>query len=402
MNYKYRARDKYGKPVSGVIKGDDKSSIAKHLSSMGYIPISIEESRDIGLPKIFQGFNKVTLTDVTVFTRQLLTLQKSGIPLLVSLGVIENQMKNKYFKDVIKEMAGHVAGGLSLSDALAKYPGTFNELYVNMVKAGEASGSLDEILGRLAEFGEKEVDTNAKIKSATRYPIMALGALFFAFVVLVSFVFPKFASVFSQYGTALPIPTRMLLGLSFFMQRFWYIVFIVMGALVYLSLRYINTKDGRLKWDALKLKMPVFGPLVSMFAMSRFSRTMAILIRSGLPIMQVLDMASRTVGNVVISRAIDNITLSVKEGKGISEPMKISGIFPPMVTQMVAVGEDTGKIDELLMQVADYYDQQSSYMIANLTTMMEPVFVMILAVMVLVVALSIFLPMWNLVTLFRH
>lgn len=405
MNFRYKARDKYGKAVTGVMSGDDTSSVAKHLSAMGYIPIAVEEAKEpeIGLPKfLYNLYKTVSLEDMNMFTRQLLTLQKAGIPLLTSLNVLEKQTKNKYFKDVIKDIIAHVEGGTSLSDALAKYPQIFSQLYVNMVKAGEASGLLDEILERLAEFGEKELESRSNIKAATRYPLITLGALFCAFIIVVTFVIPKFAQVFAQFNTALPLPTRILLGLSFAMKNYWYLIFILIGLLGFAFYKYINTKNGRLKWDSFKLKVPIFGAVTYMFVMSRFSRTMSILIRSGLPILQVLDMVSRTVGNTVIARTIDNVATSVREGKGISEPMRVSGIFPPIVVQMIAIGEDTGKIDELLMKVSEYYDQQSDYAMKNLTTMIEPIFVLILGVMVLTMALAIFLPMWNLITLFRR
>lgn len=402
INYRYRARDRQGKLVSGVISGEDKTSIAKHLSTMGYLPISIEVAKKEALPKLFEIFKTVTLDEVNIFTRQLLTLQKAGVPLLSSLNILEKQTRNPYFKDVIKEVSANVEEGTNLSDAMTRYPKIFSTFYVNMIKAGEASGLLDEILERLSEFGEKEADSRAKIKAATRYPMMTLAALFIAFLIVVTFVIPKFSAVFSQFKTALPLPTRLLLGLSAMMQRYWYVAIIMIAGAAALSNKYINTKDGRLMWDSFKLKVPVFGPIASMFAMSRFARTMSILIRSGLPILEVLDMTSRTVGNAVIERAIDNIATSARDGKGISEPMELSGMFPPIVVHMVAVGEDTGKTGELLMKVSEYYDQQSDYSLKNLTTMIEPIFVLILGVMVLTMALAIFLPMWNLITLFRH
>lgn len=402
MNYRYRARDRQGKLVSGVISGEEKSSIAKHLSTMGYIPISIEEEKERPIPKLFDIFKTVTQDDVNMFTRQLLTLQRAGIPLLSGLNILEKQTKSVYFKDVIKEISAHVEEGTSLSDAMGKYPKIFSEFYVNMIKAGEASGLIDEILERLAEFGEKEIDSRAKIKAATRYPMMTLAALFIAFIIVVTFVIPKFASIFSQFKTALPLPTRILLGLSVISKRYWYIIIAITVVIVTLFRKYINTKEGRFRWDSFKLKVPIFGPIASMFAMSRFARTMSILIRSGLPILQVLEMTSRTVGNVVIARVVDNIAESAREGKGMSEPMGLSGIFPPIVVHMVAVGEDTGKTGELLMKVSEYYDQQSDYSTKNLTTMIEPLFILILGVMVLTMALAIFLPMWNLITLFKH
>jgi len=403
MNYRYKARDKYGKFVSGIIAGEDRDAVAKHLHGMGYVPVGIEETKqlDIGLTKRFDIFNRITAAEVNLFTRQLLTLQRAGVPLLTGLDVMVKQTSNRRFKEVIGSAASEVETGISFSDALAKHKDVFGELYVNMVKAGEASGLLDDMLSRLAELGERDIETEQKIKAATRYPLITLGALFCAFLIVVTFVIPRFAAVFSQFGTNLPLPTRMLLALSYIMQHYWLIFILAIGSAVYAFFRYIHSQKGRMRWDGLKLHVPVFGPLVTMLVMSRFSRTMALLIKSGLPILQVLEMTARTVNNAVVGRAIENVATSVKEGKGISEPLKVSGLFPPIVTQMVAIGEETGKIDDLLLRVSEYYDQQSDYVIRNLTIAIEPVFVLILGSMVLTMALSIFLPMWNLITLFK-
>lgn len=402
-NFKYRAKDKFGKTISGVFSGDDKSTVAKHLGTMGYSPISIEEAKKVGkfLGRLADIFKKVSPEDRAMFTRQLLTMQQAGVTLLASLYTLEKQTSNPCFKDLIKEISASVEHGASLSEALAKYPAVFSELYVNMVKAGEASGLLEEMLKRLAEFEEKEIDTAAKIRAAVRYPMLTLVALACAFVVMVNFVVPRFASIFSQFNKALPLPTRILLAISYIMTHYWFLLIALLVGSIYGFLRYIHTKDGKLKWDSFCLGVPVFGKLISMLIMSRFARTMGVLIRSGLPILQVLDMVARTVDNAKISRAVDAIAINVKEGKGISEPMNTTGLFPPMVVQMVAVGEETGKVDELLTKVSDYYDQQSDYMMRNLATLIEPIFIVILGAMVLLMALAIFLPMWNLISVFK-
>lgn len=404
QNYKYKVRDKYGKLSSGVIRGSDKSSVAKHLATMGYVPISITETsdQDSGIISMPVFFKKITLQELNLFTRQLVTLQKSGVPLLTSLNILEKQTTNKYFKDVIKDISVNVEGGVSLSDALAKHPKIFGELYIGMVRSGEASGLLDEILTHLTEFGEKEVEYKNKIKSSTRYPMITLGALIAAFIIIVNFVIPKFSGIFSQFKTTLPLPTRILLGLNYAMSHYLLLIIVGVVAIIYLFIRYINTKEGRLKWDTFKLNAPIFGSLATMFVMERFARTMSILIRSGLPILQALDMTARTVGNSLIARTISSISANVREGKSIAEPMGISGLFPPIVVQMVSVGEDTGKVDELLMKVAEYYEQQSDYMLKNLTTLIEPIFIMILGTMVLTMALAIFLPMWNMMSIFKQ
>ncbi|MDD5496073.1 MAG: type II secretion system F family protein [Candidatus Omnitrophica bacterium] len=404
MNFKYKVRDKYGKLVAGIMTGDTKDSVAKHLSDMGYVPISIEELKEakIRVTKSLDFFKKIKISDINLFTRQLLTLQRAGVSLLMSLNTLEKQTRDRVLKDVLKSIAIDVEGGLSLSEAMARHPKIFNEFYVNMIKAGEISGTLEEILARLAEFGEKEEGITCKIKAATRYPLMTLGALSIAFLVVVTFVIPKFAVIFSQFKTALPLPTRILLALNFAIQHYWYIIIGVAIALAVVFLKYINTTGGRLRWDWFKLRVPVFGNIVTMLSMSRFALNMSILMRSGIPILQALDLTSRTVGNSVISRAIDNMAVGVREGKGLSEPMRISGVFSPIVVQMVAVGEDTGKADELLMNVSQYYDEQADYTITNLTTLIEPFLIVFLGVMVLTMALAIFLPMWNLIGLFKH
>ncbi|MDD5436687.1 MAG: type II secretion system F family protein, partial [Candidatus Omnitrophica bacterium] len=381
----------------------DKSAVAQNLSSAGYITTSIEEAKETKrLGQAGAIFDRITLEDLTIFTRQLLTLQKSGVALLASLSTLEKQTEKKRFKDIIRDVGVSVEQGASLSSALAKHPKVFSELYVNMVKAGEASGTLEEMLSRLAEFEEKEITTQAKIKSATRYPTIVLIALFCAFLIMVNVVVPKFSGIYDTFHAQLPLPTRVLLWLSFVMRHYWYLILAAMAGVVFLFLRYIHTKSGRVQWDTFKLKVPIVGPLLMLMVMSRFARTLAVLLKSGLPVLNVLDMVSRTVGNAKVSLAVDALTVSVKEGKGLSAPMSTSGLFPPMVIQMVAIGEETGKIDELLMKVSEYYDQRSDYMMENLATMIEPIFVLCLGGMVLSMALAIFLPMWNLISIFKH
>ena len=403
-NFQYKARDRSGKLVKGAIVGDSRIDAARTLEGTGYIPISIEEVRREESIRILPGLFKkrVKLDDKIAFTRQLLTLEKAGLPIIMSLNTIEKQIRNNRLKDVVKEIASTVEKGSSLSSALEKYPDVFDELYVNMVRAGEASGLLDEILERLATLGEKELENRNKIKTATRYPMIAAIAMCLAFVTVVTFVIPKFAGVYSQYKADLPLPTKIMLGISVAFSKYWYLLLLFLGACIAGFRLWLRTKNGRYIWDMVKLKVPVFGQLVILLAMSRFTRITAILIRSGLPILQVLEMVSRTVGNAVLSRTISNISDSVREGRGLTEPIRLSGIFPPMVIQMVAVGEETGKIDELLLKVSDYYDEQSDYMIKNMTTMIEPIFVVGLGGMILLMALAIFLPMWNMISLFKQ
>lgn len=400
-NFRYKARDKFGKAVGGELSGENKNAVASHLSATGYIPISIEEITP-GERTFFTLFKNVKLEELNSFTRQLATMQKAGVPLLLSLNSIEKQVTNKYFKDIIKEMGAHIESGMSLSETFSKYPAVFNDLYISMVRVGEAGGLLDEVLERLADFGDRELDTQNRIKVATRYPILTLIALAGAFTILVTFVIPKFANLFAQFKTDLPVPTKILLAVSYAIQHYWLLCIIGLAILIFVFTKYIHTPKGRFRWDSFKLKFPILDKLFLTIAMSRFSRTTSVLVRTGVPILQVLELVSRTVGNAVIAAELDAVATSVREGKGLSAPMSQSGIFSPMVLQMVAIGEETGKIDELLMKIADYYDQQSDFMIKNLTTLIEPIFIVALGVMVLIMALGIFLPMWNLASIFRH
>jgi len=400
-NFKYKARDKFSKLVTGSIAADSQADAAKKLTEMGYTPVSISEVRELGADKILSKYKRVGLEEVSTFTRQLYSLQKAGVPLLSSLEAVSVQMKNQYFKLVIEEISRDIRGGISFSEALKKHTGVFDEVYVNMIKAAEAGGLMVEILARLTELIEQEIDTRARIKSATRYPMIAFFVLCVGFLIVVAFVIPRFASVYSQFNATLPLPTRILIGLNLAVQKFWYLFILIIAALIFGFRRFVNSNTGRPVWDNFKLKVPVIGPLVEMLVMSRFARVTAVLLKSGVPILEVLSLVSGSTGNIIISRAIENIKKSVVQGKGMSEPMKVSNLFSPIVVQMVYIGEQSGKVDELLLSVADYYDRESGYMIKNLTTYIEPILIFVLATMVLMMALGIFMPMWNLIRVFK-
>ncbi len=399
--FRYKARDKFSRLISGESSADNSNAVAKKLSDSGYVPISIEEVSAFSAQKIIEKFNRVGLEEVNSFTRQLYALFKAGLPLLTILQAIAAQTRNKYLKNAITEVASDVRGGSRLSEALKKYPRIFDALYVSLIAAAEASGSMVEVLARLNQLIDQEIDTRQRIKSATRYPLIAFFVLCVGFTIIVTFVIPRFAIVYSQFNALLPLPTRILIGISVLVNKYWYIAILAVAGAVFAFTRFINTVKGRVLWDNFKIKIPVFGPLVTMLVMSRFARITAMLMKSGVPILEVLDLSARTSGNVIIARAIQNIRESVNQGKGVSEPMKLSGLFPPIVVQMVAAGEQTGNIDELLLSVADYYDLESSYKIKNLSTYIEPILIFILAVMVLLMALAIFLPMWNLIKVFK-
>lgn len=401
-NYQYKARDKFSKSFSGIMSADDENAVALKLNQLGYTPISIIETKqESSVRNLLGPAVKIKFSDLSMFTRQLAILQKAGLPILLALSALGAQTENKNFKEVITQISRDIESGLSLSGALDKYPHIFDALYINMVASGEASGRLDEVLERLATLREHDQTIRLRIKSATRYPLIVVIVLVIGFIVLTTLVVPRYAKIYQQYTTALPLPTQILIGINYAVTKLWWLL-IIAGVGVYFFIKqFINTVSGRLSWDSLKLKIPIFGPLFLKLSISRFTRITGTLMRSGIPILKILDISSGSTGNVIVAKAIQNIKSNIAEGKGMSEPMKISGLFPPIVTQMVAVGEETGKLDDLLIHVSNYYDEQVDYTISNLTALIEPILILVLGLVVLFMALGIFLPMWNLMSIFK-
>lgn len=401
-SYRYKARDKYGALFTGTIDTAGKDDVAVQLDNLGYIPVLIEEVKGgIFSPEFFERFQVIYPQDMIVFSRQLATLISAGLPFITSFDALIEQTDNRRLKKVISQVRKDVEGGSSFSDALAKHPNVFSNLYISMIRAGEAGGVLDEILERLASLAEHEAQTRARIKAATRYPKIVIFSLVAAFIILVTFVIPRFAALYANFKVKLPLPTRILIGVNNIVAGYWHIIIASVFIVIILVRRYLKTETGRVQWDNLKLRLPVFGPIFLKTALSRFSRVFGTLTRSGLPILQTLEIVSNTVGNVIISRTVDNIRDSVRQGRGIVQPMKVSKVFPPVVIQMVAIGEESGRMEEMLMKVSDYYDNDVEYAIRNLSTSLEPILLGVIGVVVLFLALAIFLPWWNLINVFR-
>ena len=393
--FNYKARDRAGRPITGDMEAESTRRVSEFLAKQGYIPISVSqvnESTDI-LGNFFKP--KIKLADRTIFTRQLHTMVKAGLPLVSSLISLREQVQSPYFKKVLAEIVKELEGGAPFSDTLSHHPDVFDSLYVNMIRSGESSGKLDEILLNLAEMGDFDLKTKDSVKGATRYPLITVATLIVAFLVIVTFVIPKFASLYGQQGSSLPLPTKILLWINNTIRYQWGKALVVLGAIYYLFRWYIRTPGGRYLWDRLKLKVPVFGPLVLNLIMSRFTKILSELMSSGVPIIQSLQLVGDTVDNTVVRRAIHSIQQSVNEGKGMSEPMRRSGFFAPMVIQMITIGEQSGKSDELLKHVSGYYQEQADHMTKNLTSLIEPMLIFMIGGMVLVLALGVFLPMWN-------
>lgn len=400
--YQYKARDKFGKAVSGVIAADTENAVSLKLSQSGYTPISIGIKKEITIAGFLGRFKRVRFSELNMFTRQLAALQKAGLPLLSSLNAIRDQVTNKLFKDTITNIIKDIEAGSSFSETLAKSPNIFEPLYVNMIAAGETSGNLEQSLERLANLGEHDEMIRLRIRSATRYPVIVVITIIVGFLILTTLVIPRFARIYSQFSANLPLPTQILLGIHYAITKFWWLLILIIIAATIIFKKFINTDFGRNQWDAFKLKVPIFGPLVLKLSISRFTRITGTLMHSGVPLLKILELASSGAGNVVIARAIDNIKANVLEGKGMSEPIRLSNLFTPVVVQMVSIGEETGKLDELLIHVSNYYDSQVDYTINNLTSLIEPLLIFFLGGVVLFMALGIFLPMWNLMNVFKR
>lgn len=401
--YQYKAREKTGKLIEGTMSAETEDAVVQELKHLGHIPISIicsqkNDSRlALKLPLIFR---KIRYADLNFFTRQFYTCQKAGLPLLSSLQALKQQTNQQTLKETIDFMARDIEAGSTLSQAMSQRPEVFGPLYVSMIKTGEASGKLVEILDRLATLGEHEDKIRMRIKAAMRYPFIVVSSLVLGFTILVMFVMPRFVKIFSDFKTELPLPTRVLIGIHTAVSQYWWLLIIIATALFFLFKTALQSELGQRLWDRVLLKIPIFGPLISNLILSRFCRITAILIESGVPILQIMDLVAENSGNTLVSQVILRIKQSLNEGKTMSGPMKESLFFPPMIVQMVSVGEQTGRLSELLIQVSDYYDSQIDYTINNLVSLIEPILILVLGCMVLFMALGIFLPMWGLMDLY--
>jgi len=402
--YSYKVRDKTGEIVNGIIDAPTTDAVAEQLFSKGYTPIKIEAEEEIQSPieKGWQIFDRVKDEDLIVFSRQLATLVSSGISFIRSLDTLSEQTKSRKLRKIIEEIRREVERGSSFSDALAKFPKVFSPLYISMVKVGEEAGVLDDILNRLASLLEHDATTRARVKAATRYPVIVVISMIIAFLVLTTFVVPKFASLYQSSKVELPLPTQVLIFLNKAIRTYWPLILAAVAGVIFIFRGYARTPSGRWNLDKFKLRVPIIGSVVEKTVMSRFARIFSTLYRSGIPMLHALDIVAGTLGNIIIARAVEVIKESVREGKGLAVPMASTMVFPPMVTQMVAVGEETGALDDMLTKVSDYYDLEVEYAIKNLSTTLEPVLLVFLAGGVLFLALGIFLPIWDMMKVMKR
>ncbi|HOX55037.1 MAG: type II secretion system F family protein [Candidatus Omnitrophica bacterium] len=391
--FKYTAKDQAARSVSGKIVAKDKETVVEELRKRKLVVISVTETKGAAAMEFKFGVaKKVKTDDLVIFSRQLATMVDAGIPLMQSLDVLKDQIKHGEFKRVIGSLHDDIEVGNSLSNSFAKYPNVFDALYINMVKAGESSGMLNIILERLAAYLEKMSGLKRKIKTAMVYPIMVVSMAIIITAILMLKVVPTFKGIFDMLGGELPLPTRILILVSDLFSK-W--VLYLIGAIIVIGFlvgRWARTEKGSYKIDQLKLNLPVFGELFRKVAISRFSRTLSTLIQSGVPILAALEIVGKTSGNKVVENAIENVRTNVKEGESIATPLIKSGVFPPMVTRMISVGEQTGELEKMLGKVSDFYDEQVDAAISGLTSLIEPVIIAFLGVIVGGIVISLFLP----------
>ena len=404
--FTYKALDARGAAASGQIDADNKSAVAASLRNKGLTVVDINEVKSgLAQTDIFGALQRVKSKDLTVFSRQFATMINSGLAMLRALSVLEEQTENKKLAKVLGEVRADVESGIALSDALEKHPKVFSPLYVNMVRAGEIGGILDEVLNRLATQLEKDDSIRRAVKSAMVYPLMIASFALIVLTGMVLFLIPVFAGMYKQLANAkLPMLTRIMVTASDTM-RSWKgaIVVVVVIALVVIIRKLKRTEKGTEVWDRFKLRVPMgIGEVIRKIAVARFSRTLGTLVSSGVPILQAIDITGKSAGNVVIEKAMRAVQVSVKEGQTISEPLQKVSVFPTMVVQMISVGEETGSLDTMLQKVADFYEDEVNAAVKSLTSILEPIMMLGVGGIVGVVVIAMYLPIFNMMNIVKQ
>lgn len=396
ITFAYQARDSQGKTVSGVTEAINEDNAINVLMSRGLMVLSIQQK---AVSRSATKVGKVSDTDLVLFTRQLATMVDAGLPLVSALTALYEQAdprKQAGLRYVVGEVMARVQQGDTFNEAVGKHPKIFSRLYISMVKAGETGGMLSEILDRLAGFLEASARLRKKVKSAMTYPVIVVCIAFCITTFLIVKVVPIFGQIFADFGSKLPAPTQFLLDLSDFIRNNWYFLLGGIGGSAYGIRSFLRTKVGTELWDRYKLKLPVFGPLVHKICMSRFARTFAQLIRSGVPILEVMEIVGETAGNTMVEHAIRNVSSDVEKGDPLATAMTRQTIFPPMMLRMISAGEATGKIDAMLEKMADFWDEEIEAMLDALTSLIEPFLIVFLGVVVGGIVIAMFLPIFKL------
>ena len=398
VNFEYQGRDSQGNSVSGNMTASNRDSAVGQLQSKGIIITQLAEAKAAATSNNFQlkFKRKISLDDQVLLTRQLYALTKAGIPVIRALNGLAESSEHEELSIVLSEIADSLVAGNDLASSFRHFPKVFSPIFVSMIHVGENTGRLDLAFQKLTAHLELERETKKRIKSATRYPIFVISAITLAMVVINIFVIPNFASVFEKMGSDLPLATRILITTSDFTINYWWMIIIFLVVSVFFWIRFVNTEEGRYWWDGKKIKLPLFGSLFKRIALSRFARSFAMMLSSGVPILKALSIVSESVGNKFIGVAVEDMYRGVERGERLTSTAAQTGLFTSLVLQMMAVGEETGSIDDLLNDAADFYEEEIDYELKQLADAIEPVLLVFLGFLILVLALGVFLPIWEL------
>jgi MSHA biogenesis protein MshG len=400
--YRFTGRDAQGGKIIGSREAGSADSLASELLAERITPLTIEEQVQASDSDVFAQLKEslrrkhVDLEELIIFCRQMYSLSKAGVPIIRAIGGLAESSRNLYLREVLQAVRSDLEGGQGMAVALNAHPKVFNTLFVSMISVGENTGQLDQAFRQLSVYLELERETRKRIKQATRYPLFVLSAMAVALVVINLFVIPAFSKVFAQFKADLPWATQILIGTSQFFQDFWWLLALLFGGSLFGFFKWIETDAGALKWDQIKLRLPIVGGIFERIALARFTRTFAMMYRAGVPLLQTLSINSASVGNRYIGQAILAMREGIERGEALTRTASASGLFTPLVLQMMAVGEETGALDDLFVEVADFYEQEVDYDLKQLADAIEPILIVAMGIMVLVLALGVFLPMWEL------
>lgn len=401
--FDYRGRDAAGELVTGALEATSERAAADTLSRRGVTPLAIELRRaEKAKSRSWSLFEEnIVLDDLIVFTRQMYSLTKAGIPLLRAIeGLAQNSSKSR-MRSVLSDVVDQLERGRELSVAMSAHPTVFPRLVVAVVHVGENTGQLEEAFEQLSDYLSKEQDTRKQVKSALRYPMFIVSALVIAMFILNIWVIPTFARMFEQFNAELPLPTRILIGVSDFFVSWWPLMVLAIIGILFGIKRFKTSESGRVRWDRWKTRIPIFGDIVLRSLLSRFSRSFAVMLRAGVPLTQALHLVADAVDNYWMHDRIEDMRRTIEKGEGLTRAAQGTNLFTPLVMQMISVGEETGRVDELLNEVADYYEREVDYDLKSLTARLEPILLVLVAIMVAIMALGIFTPMWDMMDAYK-
>lgn len=397
--FEYRARSARGELVTGQMEGEDSNSVAAQLTRGGVTPVSIDRITPSALSitrlQDWLSGKKVDTAELVMFARQMYTITRAGIPLIAALRGLEVSMQHPRMKKALVEVADELEKGVTLSTAMRHHPNVFDELFVGIVNVGESSGRLEEAFIQLSDYLERDMETEKRIRSALRYPTFVVVALVLGLVAINLFVIPTFADMFTKFNAELPLATLILLGTSKLFVNFWPLMLAAVAVGAFFLRRYLNTPQGKLVWGRYKLRLPVVGEIIDRGSMARYSRSFALMMRSGVPLPTALELCAQVIDNPFLGEKIQTIRTGIEQGESLLQTHTASGMFSPLVLQMIGVGEQSGSVEELLREVAEFYEREVDYDLKSLSDKIEPILIVIMAGFVLILALGIFLPMWS-------